>query len=62
MEDLILNFFLVVIAAAAFVVIPILSFYLKLHDAVIGILSTCSKIISLLITSISWNGKKLLTN
>ena len=46
----------VVIAAAAFIVMPILSFYLKLHDSMIGILSTCSKITSLLIISISWNG------
>merc|ERR1711976_52531 len=47
---------IVVIAAAAFIVMPILSFYLKLHDSMIGILSTCTKITSLLITSISWNG------
>ena len=55
---IITHFLLVVIAAAAFIVMPILSFYLKLHDSMIGILSTCSKITSLLITSISWNGKK----
>merc|ERR1711994_732867 len=43
-------------AIAAFLVMPIISFYLKMPDAAIGILATCSKIISLVIMSIAWNG------
>ena len=36
---------------------PFISFYLKMHDAAIGILASCSKIISLLAMSIAWNGE-----
>ena len=38
---------------------PVLSFYFKMHDAALGILSSCSKIISLIIMSIAWNGSIL---
>ena len=44
-------------AIAAFLVMPVISFYLKMPDAAIGILATCSKIISLVIMSIAWNGE-----
>ena len=44
-------------AIAAFLVMPVISFYLKMPDAAIGILATCSKIISLVIMSIAWNGR-----
>ena len=47
----------VVSAIAAFIVMPFLSFYLKMHDAAVGILASCSKIVSLLITSVAWNGE-----
>ena len=47
---------LVVSAVAALIVAPLLSFYLKVHDSVIGLLATCSKIVSLLIISVAWNG------
>jgi len=47
---------IIVSAIAAFLVMPIISFYLKMPDAAIGILATCSKIISLVIMSIAWNG------
>ena len=47
----------VVSAVAAFIVMPFLSFYLKMHDAAVGILASCSKIVSLLITSVAWNGE-----
>ena len=48
---------IIVAAIANFVFMPFISFYLKMHDAAVGILSTCSKIISLLIMSIAWNGE-----
>jgi len=35
---------------------PFLSFYWKVHDATIGILATCSKVISLVVMSLAWNG------
>ena len=41
---------------AAFLVMPLLSFYWKVHDAAVGLLATCSKIVSLVIISIAWNG------
>jgi len=47
---------IIVSAIAAFIVMPFLSFYLKMHDAAVGILASCSKIVSLLITSVAWNG------
>ena len=47
----------VVSAIAAFIVMPFLSFYLKMHDAAVGILASCSKIVNLLITSVAWNGE-----
>eukprot|EP00092_Neocalanus_flemingeri_P016667 GFUD01018030.1.p1 GENE.GFUD01018030.1~~GFUD01018030.1.p1 ORF type:complete len:510 (-),score=61.02 GFUD01018030.1:1014-2492(-) len=47
---------IIVSAAAAFIVMPILSFYLKVHDATIGILATCSKVLSLVVMSLAWNG------
>ena len=50
-------FFSVVAAIATFIVMPFISFYLKMHDAAIGILASCSKIISLLAMSMAWNGK-----
>ena len=43
-------------AVAAFLVMPLLSFYWKVHDAAVGLLATCSKIVSLVIISIAWNG------
>ena len=43
-------------AVAAFIVMPLLSFYWKVHDAAIGLLATCSKIVSLVIISIACNG------
>ena len=46
----------VVSAVAAFLVMPLLSFYWKVHDAAVGLLATCSKIVSLVIISIAWNG------
>jgi len=47
---------IVVSAIAAFIVMPIISIYFKMHDAAVGILSSCSKIVSLLIMSVAWNG------
>jgi len=47
---------IIVSGVAAFVVMPLLSFYWKVHDATIGILATCSKVISLVVMSIAWNG------
>jgi len=47
---------IVVSAIAAFIVMPIISVYFKMHDAAIGILSSCSKIVSLLIMSVAMNG------
>ena len=46
----------VVSAVAALIVMPLLSFYWKVHDAAVGLLATCSKIVSLVIISIAWNG------
>ena len=50
------NIILVASTVAAFLVMPLLSF-MKLQDATTGILASCSKIISLIITSIAWKGK-----
>ena len=50
--------FLVVSAIAAFIVMPLLSFYWKVHDATIGILATVSKVLSLVVMSLAWNGDK----
>ena len=36
---------------------PLLSFYWKVHDATIGVCATCSKVISLIVMCIAWNGK-----
>jgi len=47
---------IVVSAIAAFIVMPIISLYFKMHDAAIGILASCSKIVSLLIMSVAMNG------
>ena len=43
-------------AVAAFLVMPLVSFYWKVHDAAVGLLASCSKIVSLVIISIAWNG------
>jgi PCFT/HCP family folate transporter-like MFS transporter 1/3 len=47
---------IIVSAVAAFIVMPLLSFYWKVHDATIGILATSSKVLSLVVMSLAWNG------
>ena len=47
---------IIISGIGVFIAMPILSFHLKLHDALVGFLASCSKMISLLITSIAWNG------
>jgi len=47
---------IIVSAIAAFIVMPLLSFYWKVHDATIGILATMSKVLSLVVMSLAWNG------
>lgn len=47
---------IIVSAVGAFIVMPLLSFYWKVHDATIGILATISKVVSLVIMSLAWNG------
>ena len=42
---------------AAFIVMPFLSFYWKFHDATIGIFSTVSKTVSLVVIAVAWNGE-----
>jgi hypothetical protein len=51
---------LVVSAVGAFIVMPLLSFYWKVHDATIGILATISKVVSLVIMSLAWNGNSIM--
>ena len=38
---------------------PLLSFYWKVHDATIGVVATCSKVTSLVVMSLAWNGNDL---
>jgi len=47
---------IVVSAAAAFIVMPLLSFYWKVHDALIGVISTVSKVASLIVISVANDG------
>jgi len=51
---------IIVSAIGVLIVMPLLSFYWKVHDATIGILATCSKVFSLVIISLAWNGWVLL--
>jgi len=47
---------LIVSGIGAFLVMPLLSFYWKVHDATIGVIATCSKVTSLVVMSLAWNG------
>ena len=39
---------------------PLLSFYWKVHDAEIGILASCSKVVSVVVMSLAWNGNSIM--
>ena len=47
-------------AVGAFIVMPLLSFYWKVHDATIGILASSSKVVSVVVMSLAWNGNSLM--